>query len=184
MARGCAVTQAEAVRKSERGGLSWLLVHWLSFLRYSVLMVSAWFALSGLLPFAPYTIHGYRAVPSEGCASEVVSVYLMRTAKRPTLGWINRMDLDIRWQNIKTGETLVAMTPKDVFNGHYGYDEHALGLLNIAPDRPGKWRILTMAKVGGVKLLMPNEQITAHATEQVFSVLPPDHPQCTGSADG
>jgi len=175
-------TQAE--RTIARGGLSRLAVSWLSLFRYLIVTASVWFAVTGLIPFTPYQIVGYRAIPAKGCPGEVIEVHLMRQADKPLLGWINRVDLDIRWQNIDTGVILLSATPSDVFNGGYGYDSDALGVLNVSPDRSGHWRIVTTATVQGVKMLMPNKQTIVHTTKQVYELLPKSHPSCRRKLNG
>jgi len=97
------------------------------------------------------------------------------------LGWISDVSLKLWWQDIDDpGITLLIVTPTDVFNGNYGLDNDALGMLSIAPDRPGEWRIITVATIKGVSLLMPNESVVEHKSTQVYTVLPPEHPGCTG----
>ncbi len=67
---------------------------------------------------------------------------------------------------------MISVTPTDVFNGFYGLNEDAVGILSVAPDEVGSWRILTIATIRGVKLLMPNKQTVVHASNQVYTLLP------------
>ncbi len=85
---------------------------------------------------------------------------------------------------METGKTLLSVSASDVFNGVYGPDEDAVGILAIAPDEIGTWRILTVATVKGVKLLMPNEQTYTHASEQVYTLLPKNATSCQEAEGG
>ncbi len=176
--------QTESQTRRERGGLTVFDVRLLRFARYVVLVGAFWFAATGLLPFRPYVIQGYRAIPPSGCAAQVIQLHLIRDATKPFLGWIGRVDLDIRWQNMDTGKTLLSVSASDVFNGNYGYDEDAVGILAIAPDEIGTWRIITVATIKGVKLLMPNGQTYAHASDQVYTLLPKNNETCQEAEGG
>lgn len=169
--------------RRETAGIKHFEMNLWAIFKWVALAGSLWFAVTGLVTFQPYEILGYKALPPVGCPGQTFDLHLMREAQRPTLGWINEVSLKLWWQDIDNPETtLLAATPTDVFNGGYGLDNDALGILSIVPDRPGRWRVITVATIKGVSLLMPNESVVEHTTEQVYTVLPPEHPDCAGGA--
>jgi hypothetical protein len=152
----------------------WVAIVGLVFLSWSLVR----FAQTAV-PFANYTIHGYVAMPEEGCPGTLVRVTVDRTLTKPLLGRVNSIFIRSYWEHALTGATPGSDTFTQPFTGNYGRRKVQSEFLRLVPDRSGQWRLVSEITVSG-RVLGRNRVATVHAKSQnLFTVLPSDDPRCS-----
>ena len=114
--------------------------------------------VGSVVPWRPLDVHGFKAVPSQACEGELISIRTERTLRQGLPPDVRDLNIEIRsyWQNVDTHNR----TAEDVANiseaadGYGPYGRHTITspLLREAPTEPGVWRLVATYEVSGTPL--------------------------------
>lgn len=149
---------------------------------FSVLtLLALWGMLAHVIPFRPFMLRDYDAVPPRGCPGIPLELTIHYDLIDPSYLEIEDYQLRTNWVKVATGSD----TPLEPFEGDFSQFKRGRDLrmvsphYRIAPPLEGAWQIYTEMVIRGRVLGWPREQILpGRVYDNVFRALPPGTEDC------
>lgn len=144
-----------------------------------LLLLIAYIITAHLLPFDPFHINRYEAIPASNCMGVSVNINLNYTLEHPRFGKAKRYEGVTYWQEVDG----TSRTPDQPFAGSFagfktGTHTIPSPVIRLAPPEVGTWSLVTEVETSGRELLWPRYAETRHVSGAVLETLPADHPRC------
>lgn len=145
-------------------------------------LFALWGVASHVIPFQPFALHGYSAIPPSGCPNIPLQLDAHYDLLETPL--VNAKDYTLRtnWVETQTGQDTPLETFKDDFEDFEPGRNKVLPSphLRTAPPTDGEWQVYSEMVVRGSVLGWPREQIIPGRTyNKAFKTFPIDGEDCS-----
>lgn len=133
------------------------------------------------LPFTPYRVNFYSAVPDSGCPNTEVEIHVNYNLNIPRYMSVKPIvPVSSVWVNAEGQEVEAGGGDIDLSTLEQGRGlDYVSPILRKAPDTPGVWQLVSEVKITGEVLTAKREHFFVTPSRDVFRVLAPDAPACT-----
>ncbi len=143
--------------------------------------VGLWGATAHIIPFKPFNLHGYTAIPPEGCPAILLEKLVAHyDLLEPAHVDVGPYVLKTNWERVGVMGSTDFQEFKGSFRGSKRGRDLAVRTPNLrtAPPDTGEWRIYSEFVIKGAVLLWPREQLVTFRSEKVYHAVQPGTESC------
>lgn len=144
-------------------------------------LVAVWAVASHTIPFRPFILRDYDAIPPQGCPGDPIRLTVHYDLVDTPYLTAGEYTIKTNW--IETGSG--ADTPLEIYDGNFSDFTRGRDLrlesshYRLAPPAAGSWQVYTEMVIYGRVLGWPRQQILpGRVYENIFRALPTDAGDC------